>query len=495
MLVSDPAATGLAVGDVNHDGLNDFALDGALTTSAPVYVQSALDHSFTKVDVALPSAVTGATLVDIDDDTNADLLTVTDANALAWSLADGSGGFGAFTSIAGTAFAAKQVGDLNDDGRSDLATFSANGTLRIYLQKDTGGLGAPCSFPAAADPGGDPAVSAGDATGDGADDLADADTTGGSGGAWLFRQLTGGELLLTAVDATLSTDHRRVGKRVTITGAFANPGGGCLREHTVSLWRTAPGGSPVARDTKTIRSDGSFTFRDTPKRAGTYRYEVRFDGDATHEASDSGNLLFDATRIPTSVDLKLTRPIITYGDRTVLVTHLRGAAQDSVIAFQKVAGGSWHTIDTVHVDADGDARLPLTPPRETKFRAVYAATTNRTGSASAPRTVQVHAVMVSKMIGNGVKDGRYTVYPCCSAYFYVKVKPLHPKAAWVATVQYYGGGKWRPLGSGTYHLESDGDAAIFLNAVKGFHYRVRGHFDGDADHLAATSAWNYFRYR
>jgi hypothetical protein len=103
--------------------------------------------------------------------------------------------------------------------------------------------------------------------------------------------------------------------------------------------------------------------------------------------------------------------------------------------------------------------------------------------------------MIGKMIGNGHKDGRYTVYPCCSAYFYVKVRPPHPGAKWTAIVQYYGNGKWRPLGKGNYRLERDGDAAIYLNAVTGYRYRVRGHFAGDADHLGATTTWNYFRYK
>jgi hypothetical protein len=109
--------------------------------------------------------------------------------------------------------------------------------------------------------------------------------------------------------------------------------------------------------------------------------------------------------------------------------------------------------------------------------------------------VQVHAVMVSRMIGKGVKEGAYTVYACCTSYFYVKLKPLHPNVNWTAVAQYYGNGKWRPLGSATYEMERDGDAAIFLNAPKGYRYRVRGVFAGDGDHLGATSSWNYFKFR
>jgi hypothetical protein len=62
-------------------------------------------------------------------------------------------------------------------------------------------------------------------------------------------------------------------------------------------------------------------------------------------------------------------------------------------------------------------------------------------------------------------------------------------------VQYKGKTRWRTLGRAAYRFERDGDGAIYLNAVTGYHYRVRGHWAGDADHLAATSAWQYFRFR
>jgi hypothetical protein len=67
-LLSDAPTSGLAVGDVNHDGLNDWALDGALSGSIPVFVQQP-DHTFTESDVSLPpeiTAVTGVVLTDLN---------------------------------------------------------------------------------------------------------------------------------------------------------------------------------------------------------------------------------------------------------------------------------------------------------------------------------------------------------------------------------------------------------------------------------------------
>ena len=72
-------ATGLSIGDIDHDGLHDIALDGAMSGAIPVYVQSGVDHSFARIDVTLPVEITGVTgvaLTDVDTDTNDDLLVI-----------------------------------------------------------------------------------------------------------------------------------------------------------------------------------------------------------------------------------------------------------------------------------------------------------------------------------------------------------------------------------------------------------------------------------
>jgi hypothetical protein len=497
-VASDVPASGLAVGDVNHDGLLDFTLDGSISGSVPVFVQSAADHSFSPVDVPLGAitGVTGASLMDVDHDTNDDLLLVTDANELTWSLADGSGGLGALSApLAASAVAAKEVADLNGDGRADLATFGDDGLLRIYVQLGAGGLGWACSFPGTTTPGGDAATSTGDLTADGAADIADADVGGTSGGAWLFRQLTGSDRLSTSVDAVAAKPSIQVGKTVTISGTLQNPGGGCLRENTVSLQRTGPDGT-VDLGPATLGSDGAFSFLDTPTKAGDYAYSVSFAGDQSHEASASSAVDVNVSKIPTSLRLRVSHDVVTFGQTTTLSATLHGGVGSSYVIFEwKGNDSDWHALDVAAAGGDGVAHLKVKPKAESRYRAEFLATPNRTGSVSAAATVRVHAVMVGKMIGNGHKDGRYTVYPCCSAYFYVKVRPPHPGAKWTAIAQYYGNGKWRPLGKGNYRLERDGDAAIYLNAVTGYRYRVRGHFAGDADHLGATTTWNYFRYK
>jgi hypothetical protein len=393
-----------------------------------------------------------------------------------------------------SAVSAKEIADLNGDGLPDLATFGDDGSLRVYLQQDGGGLGAPCIFPGTSSPGGDAATSTGDLTADGAADIADADVGGTSGGAWLFRQLTGGDRLATSVDASVSRDSIPFNGGVDITGTFHNPGGGCLRDNTVSLQRTGPGGTLDLGPTD-VGGDGTFSFEDVPPSAGSYDYQVVFAGDDTHATSSSATMHVDVTKLPTSLSLTATDDAVRYGSTTTLRATLHGGVSTSVVSFDRHTATGWKQIGTAVVGGDHVATLQVGPSALSKYRAVFETTTNRKGSLSSVVTVQVHAVLENRMIGKKRTDGRYAVYACCTAYFYVKLKPAHPGSKWVATVQYLGKRSWRPLGQATYTFEHDGDAAIYLNAVTGYRYRVRGHWAGDADHLGATGAWQYFRYR
>jgi len=256
-----------------------------------------------------------------------------------------------------------------------------------------------------------------------------------------------------------------------------------------------PGPGGALLDDVVIGAGGSFVFHDAPAASGTYDYVVSFTGDETHAASQSSTLSVKVTKSPTSLTLKATHPTIRFGDVTTLRATLTGGDPSSEVLFEIASDGSWLPLDTVTVGADGVATFKVQPSGKTRYRAEFQSTPARAASVSAPLTVQVHPIMVSRMIGKGVRDGAYTVYACCTAYFYVKLRPLHPSVKWTAIAQYYDKGKWRPLGSGTYAMERDGDAAIFLNASQGYRYRVKGTFAGDADHLGATSAWNYFRFR
>jgi hypothetical protein len=282
------------------------------------------------------------------------------------------------------------------------------------------------------------------------------------------------------------------GQQVTLKGAWSSAGGAPATTNLTIERHKVDGGTASLSDALGATND--YRHVDTPPSAGTFTYTVTWPGDSEHFAATSPTVFVTVSRRPTTLSLDVTHPRVTVGDSTTLVATLGHAGSDASVRFQKRAGGTWHNIGTVPVGSDRTAKLKVAPSEKKTYRAVFDATTSLKGSASDPVVVEVRPIMIGHMTGAFSRVGRYAVFQCCTAYFYARLKPIHPKAAWTATVQYYGHGRWHRLGVATYHFELDGDAAIFLNASSGYRYRVRGRFDGDADHLPASSPWSYFRF-
>ncbi|TMK58773.1 MAG: hypothetical protein E6G54_07545, partial [Actinobacteria bacterium] len=290
VLAHNVPASGLSLGDVNDDGATDFALDGPYDTpTAPaVYLQDAGLHTFAEHDVTLSTDVTRLFLADVNHDGSSDVVVAEVGGTLSWAIGNGDGSFGTFSSsVDAPQFSAKEVGDLNGDGYDDVATLSADGTLRVYVQQDGGGLGAPCSFPAPDASGDDAATSIGDLTGDGAAEIAAAEGGGDLGGATIFRQLTGGQKLATALSLAPSASSIVYGNTVTLSGALSDPDGGCLRTGSVVIHRSGPLGGTVVVDTVPLGSDLTFTADVMPPSGGTYTYWATWAGDETHTAATS----------------------------------------------------------------------------------------------------------------------------------------------------------------------------------------------------------------
>jgi hypothetical protein len=315
----------------------------------------------------------------------------------------------------------------------------------------------------------------------------------GSGSAFSTKTLT-----VTTYPGTL-TLHASATKivyrdTVKLTGLWSSASGVDPADPTVTISRTKSGGGTVDLTTALDGTD-HYKLLSTPPSAGTFTYTASVAGDTTNADAVSSSVDVVVTKHWTSLGLRVTHGTVVYGDSTTLVATLKGGDTGSKVRFEKKSGAGWNAIATVPVSSDGVARLRVAPGAKQTYRAVFDATANLKASTSDTSTVQVRPIMVSRMIGTFTKVGDYAVYACCTAYFYVKLKPIHPRLSWIATVQYYGHGKWRKLGSGSYRFQSNGSSAIYLNASSGYRYRVRGHFDGDGDHLPTTSAWNYFKFK
>ena len=495
VLAHNVPASGLSLGDVNDDGATDFALDGPYDTpTAPaVYLQDAGLHTFAEHDVTLSTDVTRLFLADVNHDGSSDVVVAEVGGILSWAIGNGDGTFGTFSSsVYAPQFSAKEVGDLNGDGYDDVATLSADGTLRVYVQQDGGGLGAPCSFPAPDASGDDAATSIGDLTGA-------AEGGGDLGGATIFRQLTGGQKLATALSLAPSASSIVYGDTVTLSGALSDPDGGCLRTGSVVIHRSGPLGGTVVVDTVPLGSDLTFTTDVMPPSGGTYTYWATWAGDETHTAATSSDVQIDVAKTVTSLGLSASRRTVVFGNQVTLTATLHGVTNTPKVRFLRIVGASKTSIGAINVDADGVAMLKITPSRNASYQAVFPGGAGTLPSTSPKRSVDVRVVVVGSMVKYVHRRDDTAIYDCCKAFYHFVVKPKIPGGTVRVAVQYLAGGSWHKLPSAvdTFTLGSDGTDTIFLHVAggKGYTFRVRSYFASDGAHLGAWSSFVRFRFR
>jgi hypothetical protein len=492
---------GLSLDDVDGDGLTDFAIDGSANEVVPVFVQDHVVHTFARTDVPLPADVdvTRAFLADVNDDGKADLVIARTGGAgVAWAPGGGDGTFGSFTPVGGPGFAAKEVGDLNDDGLVDLATFG-KGKLRVYVQATDGGLSSPCAFPAANVAGGDAATSIGDLTGDGAADLAGAEGAGQVGGATVFTQLADGQKLPTSLSLEASTSSIAFGSSVTLSGALSNPAGGCVPGGSVAIHQRDPDEVETVVDTVPLAGDLTYSTDVVPPGAGDYAYWATWAGDGTHDAAISGERDIAVVKTATSLTLTTSTSVVVYGHSVTLRATLGGSSGSPSVDFYRIVGGTKTKIGSDVVNADGVAKLTISPSRNASYQARFAGSAGLSPSASGTKTVSVRVVVVGSMVRADAMKGGVAIYDCCKAFYRFLVKPKHPGGIVRVAVQYLSGGTWHKLPAevDTFKLGPDGTDQIFLHVAggKGYTFRVRSHFASDGDHLGAWSAYVRFRFR
>ena len=502
VLAHNVPTSGLSLADVNGDGSTDFALDGPYNapTAPAVYAQNTGLHTFAEYDVTLSTDVTRLFLADVNHDGASDVVAAEVGGSLGWAIGNGDGTFGTFSSpVDGHQFTAKEVGDLNGDGRDDVATLTADGTLRVYVQQDGGGLSAPCSFPAPHASGDDAATSIGDLTGDGGAEIAAAEGGGDLGAATVFRQLTGAQKLTTSLSLAPSASSIVYGATVTLSGALTDPGGGCLRTGSVTIYRSGPVGGTVVVDTAPLGADLTFTTDVTPPSGGVYTYWATWAGDETHVPATSSNVEIGVAKTVSSLGLSVSRGTVVFGNPVTLTATLHGVPNGPKVRFFRFIAGTKTLLGAPNVDAHGVAKLTITPRRNASYQATFPGGTGALPSSSPKRSVDVRVVVVGSMVHSVDRRDDTAIYNCCKALYHFLVEPKRPGGTVRVAVQYLAAGSWHKLPSAvdTFTLGSDGTDTIFLRVAggKGYTFRVRSYFASDRDNLGAWSSYVKFRFR
>ncbi len=180
---------GLAIGDLNDDGLPDLVTANRLVATVSVFLGTAGGRLDTPIGFTTGANPFAVALGDLDGDGHLDLAVANDAgSSVSLLLGTGTGTFGPKHDLAtGASPQAVALADLDGDGHLDVVTANGNaGTVSVFLNHGDGSMGARTDYAAGASPS---AVAIADVDADGRVDLV---STAASGGIVSVRLGSGG---------------------------------------------------------------------------------------------------------------------------------------------------------------------------------------------------------------------------------------------------------------------------------------------------------------
>ncbi|WP_406178406.1 YncE family protein [Streptomyces canus] len=260
-----------------------------------------------------------------------------------------------------------------------------------------------------------------------------------------------------------------------------------------------------ALPTVTLKSDGTYSFPDTPPAGGKVTYKVAHTGDADHlpaGASDS----VDVSRASTTLSLNNNAKLYDYGTDVKFTAHLgRTYKNRSVSIYADPFGGDKgkKLIKTGQVNADGNISAVVDMTRDTTVTAVFS------GDARyQPKTVRSTAyarVKISTAVSKHYKTAK--IGSTSYYWFHKSTDPLltttmtyYPGRHQRLDLQVYYGGSWHAADSQYFPIGTNGKSAVRLGAPgdSGIRARMRSLYvngsSGDSVNSTTYGAWKYLYF-
>jgi len=298
--------------------------------------------------------------------------------------------------------------------------------------------------------------------------------------------------LLIPSTMSLSGPHSATrARQLTITGTLSS--GGALSGATLSVSKTDMDGTHNLSSVMT-QANGTFTIHDTPAVGGTNTYAVRFAGDDTHDAV-AKKIKISVSRASAALSISTNHPSYNYNDRATVTAHLgRAFSNHKVSIYAQPFGRAAHLVRTATADAHGNVTAAVAVTVKTTFKATYSGD-ERFAPDSASTRATVHAKVQTAVGGVQRKDGKYRVYSARNGgAVAVKVSPNKAGENVKFVLQVFRNGAWHTVDTALETLNSSSVIGVGFKGTKGYHYRVRGQFGGDAANLAEDGAWQYAEF-
>jgi hypothetical protein len=158
-------------------------------------------------------------------------------------------------------------------------------------------------------------------------------------------------------------------------------------------------------------------------------------------------------------------------------------------------GGTKTLLKTGALTASGNASFTVKPSGKTTYTAEFVEDDTYASSTSSGRTISVRSRTTIALSGGYGTSGKYRLYHVGKkAYMRGTVVPNHAGRSLKFVVQRYASGAWRTIATGCYPMQSNSSSYAYFYTNLRASYRARCLFAGDADHLASTSTWKYFKF-
>ncbi|MEU4503047.1 Ig-like domain repeat protein [Streptomyces sp. NPDC024089] len=253
----------------------------------------------------------------------------------------------------------------------------------------------------------------------------------------------------------------------------------------------------------TLKSDGSFSFADTPTAGGQVTYKVSYAGDAAHSAA-SGSDKVAVPRTVTSLTVNHNKALYSYGTDVTFTAHLGKTYKNRTVELWVDPFGSDKPnklVRTGKVDSKGNLSTKVDMTRDTTVTAVFKGD-GRYTSKKVTSTAYAK-VKVSTSISKQYKTAK--IGKTSYRYFHKKTNPVfttsmtyYKNRSHKLSLELYYQGKWYDAGSQYFKLGTSGKSIVTLNGTHdtGYRMRVRASYvngtSGDTVNSTTHGAWQYF---
>ncbi|NUO45065.1 MAG: Ig-like domain repeat protein [Streptomyces sp.] len=294
-------------------------------------------------------------------------------------------------------------------------------------------------------------------------------------------------------------------KQLTVTGRISAtvplPAGAKLSVTRTDL--ESPNGKALA--SVTVKSDGTYSFTNTPPAGGKVKYTVKYAGDTEHTAATASDTV-EVSRASTSLSLNNNGKLYSYGTDVKFTAHLGTTYKGRSVSIYADPFGSdkgKKLIKAGTVNADGNISAWVDMTRDTAVTAVFS------GDARyKPKTVKSTAyakVKISTAVSKHYKTAK--IGSTSYYWFHKNTDPLltttmtyYPGREQRFDLQVYYQGSWYSTDSEYFPLGTNGKSAVSLGAPgeSGIRARMRSVYvnssSGDTVNSTTYGSWKYLYF-